>query len=61
DRLMGSRSLCRDDAMLRIRSQMPQEEKRRHAHYVIENEGLLEETERQVKAVWEQLCAKASS
>lgn len=61
DRLVGARGLSRDDAMLRIRSQMPQEEKRRHARYVIENEGPLEETERQVKAVWEQLCAKASS
>jgi len=47
--------------MLRIGSQMLQEEKRRHAHYIIENEGPLEETERQVKAVWEQLRAKASS
>jgi len=61
DRLVGARGLSRDDAMLRIRSQMPQEEKRHHARYVIENEGPLEETERQVKAVWEQLCAKASS
>ena len=61
DRLIEARGLSRDEAMLRIRSQMPQQEKRRHAHYVIENEGPLEETERQVKAVWEQLCAKASS
>lgn len=58
DRLMGSRGLSRDEAMLRIRSQMPQHEKRRHAHYVIENDGALETTERQVKAVWEQLCAQ---
>jgi dephospho-CoA kinase len=61
DRLVGTRGLSRDEAMLRIRSQMPQEEKRHHARYVIENEGLIEETERQVKAAWEQLCAKASS
>ena len=61
DRVVRSRDLSQDEAMLRIRSQMPQQEKRRHAHYVIENEGPLEETERQVKAVWEQLCAKASS
>ncbi len=61
DRLVGSRGLSRDDAMLRIRSQMSQEEKRRHAHYVIENEGPLDETERQVNVVWEQLCATASS
>src|SRR5574337_64838 len=60
DRLVRSRGLSQDDAMLRIRSQMPQAEKRRHAGYVIENEGPLEETERQVQAVWEQLYAKAS-
>jgi dephospho-CoA kinase len=39
---------------------MPWEEKRRHAHFVIENEGLLEETARQVKAVWEQLQVRSS-
>jgi dephospho-CoA kinase len=61
DRLVGSRGLSRNDAMLRIRSQMPQQEKRQYAHYVIENEGPLEETERQVQAVWEQLRTKASS
>ena len=61
DRLVASRGLSREEAILRIGSQMPQEEKRRHARYVIENEGPLEETERQVKAVWEQLRAKASS
>lgn len=61
DRLVETRGLSRDDAMLRIRSQMPQHEKRRHARYVIENDGPLEETERQVKMVWEQLCTKASS
>lgn len=61
DRLVESKGLSQDEAMLRIRSQMPQHEKRRHAHYVIENDGALEATERQVKAVWEQLCAKTSS
>lgn len=61
DRLVASRGLSRDDAMLRIRSQMLQHEKRQYAHYVIENDGSLEETERQVKTVWEQLRVKASS
>ena len=60
DRLIRSRGLSRDDAMLRIRSQMPQQEKRRYAHYIIENDGPLRETARQVQAVWEQLCAKAA-
>lgn len=61
DRLAGTRGLSRDEAMQRIRSQMPQGEKRRYTRYVIGNDGSLEETERQVKAVWEQLHAKASS
>lgn len=60
DRLVEARGLSRDEAMLRIRSQMPQQEKRRHARYVIENNGALEETARQVKTVWEQLCAQTS-
>ena len=60
DRLMAQRRLGREEAMQRIRSQMPWEEKRRHAHFVIENGGLLEETERQVGAVWEQLKVRSS-
>ena len=60
DRVVRSRDLSQDEAMLRIRSQMPQREKRRRAHYVIKNEGSLEETTRQVQAVWEQLCAKVA-
>jgi dephospho-CoA kinase len=60
DRLMAQRRLSRDEAMQRIRSQMPWEEKRRHAHFVIENGGPLEETERQVKGVWEQLQVRSS-
>jgi dephospho-CoA kinase len=60
DRLMAQRRLSRDEAMQRIRSQMPWEEKRRHAHFVIENGGPLEETERRVKGVWEQLQVRSS-
>lgn len=61
DRLIKARGLSQDDAMLRIRSQMPQEEKRRYAHYVIKNEGAFEETERQVRSVLEQLYTQSSS
>ena len=60
DRLMAQRRLSRDEAMQRIRSQMPWEEKRRHARFVIENGGPLEETERRVKGVWEQLKVQSS-
>ncbi|MDD5558065.1 dephospho-CoA kinase [Candidatus Methylomirabilis sp.] len=58
DRLVRSRGLSRGEALLRIRSQMPQHEKRCHVHYVIENDGPLKEAERQVKAVWKQVCAQ---
>jgi dephospho-CoA kinase len=61
DRLMARMGLTRDEALQRIRLQMPREEKRRHASLVIENGGPLEETERQVKAAWERLSAEASS
>ncbi len=61
ERLMARMGLSREEAMQRIRSQVPLEEKRRHAKFVIGNEGSLEETERQVGAVWKQLFAEASS
>lgn len=61
DRLMARMGLSRDEALQRIRLQMPREEKRRHASLVIENGGPLEETERQVKAAWERLSVEASS
>ncbi len=61
ERLMARMGLSREEVMQRIRSQMPLEEKRRHAKFVIENGGSLKETERQVRAVWKQLSAEASS
>jgi dephospho-CoA kinase len=61
DRLMARMALTQEEAMQRIGSQMPWAEKRRHADFVIRNDGSHEETERQVRAVWEQLAAKASS
>lgn len=60
ERLVRFRGLSRDDAMRRIRAQMPPQEKRRYAHYVIENEGSLEEMARRVRVVWDQLSAKVA-
>ncbi len=57
DRLMARTGLPREEAMQRIRSQMPWAQKRRHADFIIRNDGPYEETERQVRAVWEQLAA----
>jgi len=60
ERLMARMGLSQEEAMQRIRSQVPLEEKRRHAKFVIENGGSLKETERQVRAVWEQLRIQSS-
>jgi dephospho-CoA kinase len=45
------RGLAREQAQLRISSQMPAEEKRRLADEVVDCSGSMEETERQVKSV----------
>ena len=49
----------RDEALRRIRAQMPLDEKRRLADHVIDNSGSLEDTERQVRALYRQLVAEA--
>ncbi|NOZ24527.1 MAG: dephospho-CoA kinase [Nitrospirae bacterium] len=49
-----------EEAMKRCAAQMPAEEKAARADYVIDNSGALEETERQVRRVWEDLMNKAS-
>jgi dephospho-CoA kinase len=51
-RQMARDGCSRDEAVRRIRAQMPLAEKRALADYVIENDGPLEETERQVEALW---------
>jgi dephospho-CoA kinase len=47
----------REDALRRIRAQMPLDEKRELADYVIENDGSLEQTRRRVREVFEALSA----
>lgn len=51
-RLMARDGLSREAALARIASQMPMEEKKRHARVVIDNRGTLEDLEAQVKTVW---------
>lgn len=45
--------LSREEALIRIKSQMPISEKIKHATFVIDNSGSLEETRERVKKVWE--------
>ncbi|MGE5446654.1 MAG: dephospho-CoA kinase [Ignavibacteriales bacterium] len=54
-RLTQRVGLSREEALLRIKSQMPISEKVKHATYVIDNSGDLEETRDQVKKVWEMI------
>lgn len=54
-RLMARDGSNRPDALRRIESQMPMEEKRSYGKEVIDNRGSLEETTRQVFEAWERL------
>jgi dephospho-CoA kinase len=56
-RLMLRDEISEDEALRKIQSQMPLSEKIKQAHYVIDNSGSREETERRVKEVHEQLLA----
>ncbi len=55
ERLMSKTSLSREEAGRRIASQMPAEEKRRRADFVVDCSGSLEETRRQVEALYPRL------
>ena len=54
-RLMQRNTLTRDEAMKRVDAQMPLEEKRRRATYIIDNDGSLEDTRRQVEELYKEL------
>lgn len=51
-RLMKDRGLTEEEARIRIRAQPPQEEKIRQADVVIDNNGSLEATRRQIDQAW---------
>jgi dephospho-CoA kinase len=55
ERLMAKLGVSRREAERRIRAQMPLEEKRRRADYVIDCSGSKEETRRQVEALFPEL------
>jgi len=55
-----ARDRCtREDALQRIRAQLPLDRKRELADHVIDNSGSLADTERQVRALYEQLTGGA--
>lgn len=54
-RIMTRDGLQRDEALSRIKSQLPMPEKTKHATYIIDNSGSLRETRKQVEEIWEKI------
>lgn len=61
ERYRAKSGLSVEDIQRRMAAQMPGEEKKRMADYVIDTSGTLEETERQVEAVFAQFQALAAA
>lgn len=57
-RLMARNGFSQREALARIRSQMPAEEKRSLAQVIIDNNGQLEQTAEQVQQQWDLLMEK---
>jgi dephospho-CoA kinase len=55
ERLVKRGGYSEEEAARRVDSQLPAEDKKQYADYVIDNSGTLEETERQVDEIWEKL------
>lgn len=60
ERAVARGGLSREEAEARVKAQLPTEEKARVASYVIDNDGALAETERQVDRVLQHLVAPPS-
>ncbi len=56
-RLTARASLTEEEACRRINAQLPIKEKEKFADFIIDNNNGLEETEKQVKKIWKELCA----
>jgi len=61
ERLMARNHLSREEALARIASQMPSAEKLKYADYSIDTSLGFEDTQRQVKAIFQQLKAATTS
>ncbi len=58
-RLMVRDSVSQEAAEQSLKAQMPLDEKRKKAQFVVDNSGTLQETRKQVQAVWQILCSVA--
>jgi dephospho-CoA kinase len=59
ERSMARPGATEADVLARLERQMPLEEKKKHADYLIDTSGTREETLRQTKLVWEDLIRQA--
>jgi len=57
-RLIKRNNLSKDEALQRIKSQMPMKEKAETADYVIDNSSSLDETKKQVEKIWQSLVSQ---
>ncbi len=58
-RLMARDGMSREDALARINAQMPLADKVKHADFVIDNNGSMEETKTQVQELYRELLTLA--
>jgi dephospho-CoA kinase len=58
---LGEKGITRDRAAMRLAAQMPIQQKMRMADFAIDNSGTQEETEKQVKALYERLLGELGS
>ena len=56
-RLNKRNNLSKDEALQRVKSQMPMKEKIKMADYVIDNNGKLSKTKEQVEKIWQNLVS----
>ena len=57
-RLIKRNNISKDEALQRIKSQMPIKEKVKMADYVIDNSGSLDKTKEQVEKIWQNLVSR---
>ena len=59
-RIIKRNNLSKEEALQRIKSQMPMKEKVKMADYVIDNSNSLDETKKQVEKIWKKLASRIS-
>ena len=60
-RLIKRNNLSKDEALQRIKSQIPMKEKIKMADYVIDNSSSLDKTKKQVEKIWQELISLEDS